>query len=115
MVAKRKKKANPPGSNREGGYNGGGDGRKSGIRPFIGGGGGGANYIPQIDDISISINISGLLSPSNSYQKQEIEINSDNLECTFTISLNNNELNDINHVSTLDNKKFSFRKHNRSR
>ena len=73
------------------------------------GGGGGANYIPQIDDISISINISGLLSPSNSYQKQEIEINSDNLECTFTISLNNNELNDINHVSTLDNKKFSFR------
>ena len=73
------------------------------------GGGGGANYILQIDDISISINISGLLSPSNSYQKQEIEINSDNLECTFTISLNNNELNDINHVSTLDNKKFSFR------
>ena len=73
------------------------------------GGGGGANYISQIDDISISINISGLLSPSNSYQKQEIEINSDNLECTFTISLNNNELNDINHVSTLDNKKFSFR------
>ena len=73
------------------------------------GGGGGANYIPQIDDISISINISGLLSPSNSYQKQEIEINSDNLECTFTISLNNNELNDVNHVSTLDNKKFSFR------
>ena len=73
------------------------------------GGGGGANYIPQIDDISISINISGLLSPSHSYQKQEIEINSDNLECTFTISLNNNELNDINHVSTLDNKKFSFR------
>ena len=39
------------------------------------GGGGGANYISQIDDISISINISGLLSPSNSYQKQEIEIN----------------------------------------
>ena len=73
------------------------------------GGGGGANYISQIDDISISINISGLLSPSNSYQKQEIEINSDNLECTFTISLNNNELNDVNHVSTLDNKKFSFR------
>ena len=73
------------------------------------GGGGGANYILQIDDISISINISGLLSPSNSYQKQEIEINSDNLECTFTISLNNNELNDVNHVSTLDNKKFSFR------
>ena len=73
------------------------------------GGGGSANYILQIDDISISINISGLLSPSNSYQKQEIEINSDNLECTFTISLNNNELNDVNHVSTLDNKKFSFR------
>ena len=44
---------------------------------FSCGGGGGANYIPQIDDISISINISGLLSPSNSYQKQEIEINSD--------------------------------------
>ena len=73
------------------------------------GGGSGVNNIPQIDDISISINISGLLSPSNSYQKQEIEINSDNLECTFTISLNNNELNDVNHVSTLDNKKFSFR------
>ena len=31
------------------------------------------------------------------------------MECTFAISLNNNELNDINHVSTLDNKKFSFR------
>jgi hypothetical protein len=73
------------------------------------GGGSGANNIPQIDDISISINISGLLSPSYSYQKQDVEINSDNLECTFAISLNNNELNDINHVSTLDNKKFSFR------
>ena len=73
------------------------------------GGGSGVNNIPQIDDISISINISGLLSPSYSYQKQEVEINSDNLECTFAISLNNNELNDVNHVSTLDNKKFSFR------
>ena len=73
------------------------------------GGGSSANNIPQIDDISISINISGLLSPSLSYQKQEVEINSDNLECTFTISLNNNELNDVNHVSTLDNKKFSFK------
>ena len=73
------------------------------------GGGSSANNIPQIDDISISINISGLLSPSLSYQKQEVEINSDNLECTFTVSLNNNELNDVNHVSTLDNKKFSFK------
>ena len=73
------------------------------------GGGSGVNNIPQIDDISISINISGLLSPSYSYQKQEVEINSDNLECTYAISLNNNELNDVNHVSTLDNKKFSFR------
>ena len=73
------------------------------------GGGSGVNNIPQIDDISISINISGLLSPSLSYQKQEVEINSDNLECTFTISLKNNELNDVNHVSTLDNKKFSFK------
>ena len=73
------------------------------------GGGSSANNIPQIDDISISINISGLLSPSLSYQKQEVEINSDNLECTFTISLKNNELNDVNHVSTLDNKKFSFK------
>ena len=73
------------------------------------GGGSSANNIPQIDDISISINISGLLSPSLSYQKQEVEINSDNLSCTFTISLKNNELNDVNHVSTLDNKKFSFK------
>ena len=39
------------------------------------GGGSGVNNIPQIDDISISINISGLLSPSYSYQKQEVEIN----------------------------------------
>ena len=72
------------------------------------GGGDGTNTTPQTNDISLTINITGLLSPSYSYKKQEIEINSNISECTFSISLDNNS-NDINNISTLDNKKFSFR------
>ena len=72
------------------------------------GGGDGTNTTPQTNDISLTINITGLLSPSYSYKKQEVEIYSNVSECTFSISLNNNS-NDINNISTLDNKKFSFR------
>ena len=57
----------------------------------------------------ISINMTGLISPSNSYESQVIEINSNVAECTFLISVGDVNSNNIHHINSLDNKKFTFR------
>ena len=58
---------------------------------------------------SLSINVSGLESPSVSYQKQILDVTSNNSNCNFEISLLNSNLHNIHFVKTSDNRKFEFR------
>ena len=57
----------------------------------------------------IDIIVNGLVSPSISYQKQSIEIISDNNSCNFEISLEDSDIYKIHHIDTLDYKKYTFR------
>ena len=58
---------------------------------------------------SLSINVSGLESPSVSYQKQILDVTSNNSNCSFEISLLNSDFHNIHFVKTSDNRKFEFR------
>ena len=60
------------------------------------------------DNQSISIYVNGLVSPSESYAKQTVEISTDNSMCSFNIALKDNNKK-IHHVNSNDNKTFSFR------
>ena len=61
------------------------------------------------ENINLNINLIGLNTPSKSYDYQNIEITSNINECTFDISLNNQDVYKIHHVKTIDNKNFAFR------
>tara|TARA_B100001741_G_scaffold155211_1_gene128137 strand:- start:50 stop:1888 length:1839 start_codon:yes stop_codon:yes gene_type:complete len=61
------------------------------------------------ENINLNINLIGLNTPSKSYDYQNIEITSNINECTFDISLNNQDVYKIHHVKTIDNKNFVFR------
>ena len=58
---------------------------------------------------SLSINVSGLESPSVSYQKQILDVTSNNSNCNFEISLLNSNFHNIHFAKTSDNRKFEFR------
>lgn len=58
---------------------------------------------------SLSINVSGLESPSVSYQKQILDVTSNNSNCNFEISLLNSDFHNIHFAKTSDNRKFEFR------
>jgi len=58
---------------------------------------------------SLSINVSGLESPSISYQKQILDVASNNSNCNFEISLLNADFYNIHFTKTSDNRKFEFR------
>ena len=58
---------------------------------------------------SLSISVSGLESPSVSYQKQILDVTSSNSNCNFEISLLNSDFHNIHFVKTSDNRKFEFR------
>ena len=72
-------------------------------------GSGGSSSNNSIQNISISINLNGLKSPSYSYESQVIEISSNIPECVFAISLQDEEMYKIHQLQTADNKKFYFR------
>ena len=57
---------------------------------------------------SISINVNGLITPSESYAKQTVEISTNNNMCSFNIALKDNNKK-IHYVKSNDNKTFSFR------
>ena len=71
-------------------------------------GSGGASQIS--DELSIiDITINGLVSPSQSYEDQSIEIISSNSSCNFEISLEDSDIYNIHHINTLDFKRYTFR------
>ena len=72
-----------------------------------GGNGGPSNT--NVNPPSLIINVSGLESQSVSYKKQMIEVNSNNSNCNFEISLLNSDFSNIHFVKTSDNRKFEFR------
>ena len=76
---------------------------------FISSCGGGSSDNKISENINLNINLIGLNSPSKSYDYQNIEITSNINECTFDISLNNQDVYKIHHVKTIDNKNFVFR------
>ncbi len=61
------------------------------------------------ESTSIKISISGFKTISESYENQVIEISSNISECTFDISLKNQDMHKIHHLKTDDNKQFIFR------
>ena len=71
-------------------------------------GGGSTGDLNQNNSQSLSINISGLINPSTSYQKQTINISSENPDCTYSIFLDEDNEN-LYHVSSIDNRNFNFR------
>ena len=72
---------------------------------------GGGNSSTNLEPITpaISINMIGLTSPSKSYERQIIEINSNIPDCTYLISEGDINSKNIHHINTLDNKRFTFR------
>jgi len=71
----------------------------------------GSGGISQVSDGSsiTNITVNGLVSPSQSYQDQSIEITSSNSSCNFEILLENSNIYKIHHINTLDYKKYTFR------
>ena len=72
-------------------------------------GSGGASSIEELQNTNISINLSGLKSPSYSYEDQTIEVISNIPECKFNLSLDDESIYKLHHIYTEDNKKFNFR------
>ena len=70
-------------------------------------GGSGSSNITELENIDININLSGLKTTSNSYEYQLIEITSNNSQCSFNISLND-DVYKIHHLKSTNNQ-FSFR------
>ena len=71
-------------------------------------GGGSTEDLNQNNSQPLSISITGLINPSTSYQKQTINISSENPNCTYSIFLDEDKEN-LYHVSSSDNKNFKFR------
>jgi len=71
--------------------------------------GGTSSGINELDNNLININLTGLNTPSNSYENQVIEITSNISECTFNISLKDENFYKIHNIQTNDNKNFTFR------
>tara|TARA_B100001093_G_scaffold405960_1_gene394315 strand:+ start:965 stop:2794 length:1830 start_codon:yes stop_codon:yes gene_type:complete len=71
-------------------------------------GGGSTGDLNRNSSQPLSINVSGLINPSTSYQKQTINVSSNNLDCTYSIFLDDNNDN-LYHISSTDNKNFNFR------
>jgi len=72
-------------------------------------GGGDSTDINISENNVLNIVLSGLKTSSSSYESQVVEIRSNITECSFNISLNNQDFFKIHHVKTSDNKNFSFR------
>ena len=72
-------------------------------------GGGGSSGIDTLENIIPNINLNGLKNPSMSYENQIIEISSNITNCSFDISLSNQDFYKIHHIKTNDNKNFVFR------
>ena len=72
-------------------------------------GGGDSTDINISENNVLNIVLSGLKTSSSSYENQVVEIRSNITECSFNISLNNQDFFKIHHVKTSDNKNFSFR------
>ena len=72
-------------------------------------GGGGSSGIEEAQNNLVSINLTGLKSPSYSYDNQVVEISSNVPECEFILSLDNEEFFKIPHIQTEDNRNFKFR------
>ena len=72
-------------------------------------GGGDSTDINISENNVLNIVLSGLKTSSSSYENQVVEIRSNITECSFNISLNNQDFFKIHHVKTNDNKNFSFR------
>ena len=60
-------------------------------------------------DQSINIIISGAVSPSDSYYKQEIKVSSDYEGCTYNFTSLTDSNAEILHLNSVDNKVFTFR------
>ena len=71
--------------------------------------GGGSSGEIGVENNTANISISGFKTPSSSYENQIIEISSNIAECTYDISLNNQDIYKIHHLKTDDNKQFFFR------
>ena len=72
-------------------------------------GGGGSSDIEDLQNNLVSINLTGLKSPSYSYENQTINISSNIIECRFRATLKDEVFHQLHHVNTEDNKKFTFR------
>ena len=68
-------------------------------------GGGSTGDLNHNNPQPLSISITGLINPSTSYQKQTINISSENPDCTYSIFLDEDREN-LYHVSSSDNKNF---------
>tara|TARA_X000000950_G_scaffold98744_1_gene124853 strand:- start:6953 stop:8794 length:1842 start_codon:yes stop_codon:yes gene_type:complete len=71
--------------------------------------GGGSSGDIEMENNIVNINISGFKTASSSYENQIIEISSNIAECTYDISLNNQDIYKIHHLKTDDSKQFFFR------
>ena len=72
-------------------------------------GGGGTSGVEEVQNNLVSINLTGLKSPSYSYENQTINISSNISECRFRAALKDEVFHQLHHVNTEDNKKFTFR------
>ena len=72
-------------------------------------GGGGSSGVEEAQNNLVSINLTGLKSPSYSYENQTINISSNISECRFRAALKDEVFHQLHHVNTEDNKKFTFR------
>ncbi len=72
-------------------------------------GGGSSSGVNELDSSLVNIYLTGLKTQSNSYESQVIEITSNISECTFNISLKDEDFYKIHNIQTNDNKNFTFR------
>ena len=72
-------------------------------------GGGGSSSVQELQNNPVSISLTGLKSPSYSYENQTIDISSNISECTFKVALKDEVFQKLHHIKTEDNKKFIFR------
>ena len=72
-------------------------------------GGGGSSGVEEAQNNLVSINLTGLKSPSYSYENQTINISSNISECRFRAALKDEVFHQLHHVNSEDNKKFIFK------
>ena len=63
-------------------------------------GGGGSSGIEEAQNNLVSINLTGLKSPSYSYENQTINISSNISECSFRVALKDEVFHKLHHVNT---------------